>query len=91
MLGFRYSLVNRRLCLLAAPPTCPFQEVIEGGMWARAPWAGSIEDEAAVLEETGASLRCVPLAQPVSMWSGYSTCVYSGYQASEVAIFARAL
>ncbi len=43
------------------------------------------------LQETGASLRCIPLAQPTSLAYGFSTCLYSGYQATEAAIFARAL
>lgn len=42
-------------------------------------------------QETGASLRCIPLAQPNSLAYGFSTCLYSGYQATEAAIFARAL
>jgi len=67
------------------------QDVIEAGKWARGPWAGSPEDEAEVFRETGASLRCFPLAQPASLWGGFHTCLYSGYQASEVAIFARPL
>lgn len=67
------------------------RDVVQDGMWARGPWAGSLEDEAAVYQETGATLRCIPLQQPVSIWSGYSTCLYSGYQAAEVALFARAL
>ena len=65
--------------------------MIEAGLWARGPWAGSLEDELAVQEETGATLRCFPLAQPASLARGFSTCLYSGYQASEAAIFARAL
>lgn len=64
---------------------------MEAGLWARGPWAGSLEDELAVQEECGATLRCFPLAQPTSLARGYTTCVYSGYQAHEVAIFARAL
>ncbi|KAI7844242.1 hypothetical protein COHA_002041 [Chlorella ohadii] len=67
------------------------REVVEAGKWARGPWAGSPEDEQAILEETGASLRCIPLAQPTSLAYGFSTCLYSGYQATEAAIFARAL
>lgn len=66
------------------------QDAIECGKWARGPWAGSEEDEQAVLEETGATLRCIPLQQPISIASGYSTCLFSGYQATEVAVFARA-
>ncbi|KAL4443242.1 hypothetical protein ABPG75_010979 [Micractinium tetrahymenae] len=67
------------------------REVIECGRLARGPWAGSPEDETAVYEETGARLLCFPLAQPTSMWGGFHTCLYSGYQAAEVALFGRPL
>lgn len=69
----------------------PAQEVVAAGKWARGPWAGGAADAAAVEEESGAELRCVPLAQPVSTWGGFNTCLYTGYQASEVALFARPL
>ncbi|GAB4815173.1 hypothetical protein N2152v2_002219 [Parachlorella kessleri] len=39
------------------------QAVIEAGKWARGPWAGSVEDEAAVMEETGASLSLVTVSE----------------------------
>ncbi|KAI8477112.1 MAG: hypothetical protein J3K34DRAFT_498625 [Monoraphidium minutum] len=65
------------------------KDAIDAGKWARGPWAGGAEDEAAVRAETGAALVCVPLAQPVSVSAGWSTCLYSGYQATEVALFAR--
>ncbi|PSC69719.1 proline-tRNA chloroplastic mitochondrial [Micractinium conductrix] len=67
------------------------REVVAAGKWARGPWAGGAADAAAVEEESGAELRCVPLAQPVSTWGGFNTCLYTGYQASEVALFARPL
>ncbi|KAL4419636.1 hypothetical protein ABPG77_008577 [Micractinium sp. CCAP 211/92] len=67
------------------------REVVESGLLARGPWAGSPEDEAAVAEETGARLLCIPLAQPTSLWGGFHTCLYSGYQATEVALFGRPL
>lgn len=73
------------------PPRRTLQEVIESGRLARGPWAGSPEDEAAVAEETGARLLCFPLAQPASLWGGFHTCLYSGYQATEVALFGRPL
>ena len=60
---------------------------MQDGKWARAPWAGSPDDEAAVLADTGASLLCVPLAQPTALGRSFTTCVYSGFQATEVAIF----
>ncbi len=73
------------------PGTSRLQEVVESGLLARGPWAGSPEDEAAVAEETGARLLCIPLAQPTSLWGGFHTCLYSGYQATEVALFGRPL
>ncbi|MBN1920739.1 MAG: proline--tRNA ligase [Anaerolineae bacterium] len=61
------------------------KEVVETG-FARAWWAGSREDEARIKEETKATIRCIPLDQP----GGSGTCVFTGREASEVAIFGRA-
>lgn len=61
------------------------KEVVETG-FARAWWAGSREDEARIKEETKATIRCIPLEQP----GGAGTCVLTGREASEVAIFGRA-
>ncbi len=63
-----------------------FKRVIEEGGWARGWWAGSNEDERAVKEETGATLRCFPLDQP----GGEGTCVMTGAKASRIALFAKA-
>jgi hypothetical protein len=43
-----------------------------------------------VLREAGAALVCIPLEQPSSLQRGWTTCLYTGYQATEVAVFARA-
>lgn len=81
-----YSLHPRPLL----PPSWgPRQAAIRAGKWARGPWAGGPEDEAAVLSDTGASLLCVPLSQPVSVSGAFTTCIYTGYQAVEVALFGR--
>ena len=61
------------------------KEVVETG-FARAWWAGNMEDEAKVKEETKATIRCIPMEQP----GGTGTCIYTGKQATEVAIFGRA-
>lgn len=61
------------------------KEVVETG-FARTWWAGSREDEARIKEETKATIRCIPLEQP----GGAGTCVLTGREASEVAIFGRA-
>ena len=62
------------------------RQVIESGNWARAWWNGTDEDEQAVKDETGATIRCFPFDQP----DGTSTCVKTGQRAQKVALFARA-
>jgi prolyl-tRNA synthetase len=52
----------------------------------RAWWAGSREDEEKIQEETKATIRVLPLQQP----GGTGKCVYTGKQADQIAIFARA-
>ena len=37
----------------------------EGHRWARVWWDGESEDEEALQEATGATLRCIPLAEDV--------------------------
>lgn len=61
-----------------------FEEAISVG-FARVWWAGSNEDEMKVKEETGATLRCLPLQQP----QGTDRCFYTGKRADKVAIFGR--
>jgi prolyl-tRNA synthetase len=63
-----------------------FKSAIEDAKFVRAWWAGSDADEAKIKEETGATIRCFPLAQP----TGSGPCFYTGTQAQRVAIFARA-
>ncbi|KAL6779442.1 PRORS1 [Auxenochlorella protothecoides x Auxenochlorella symbiontica] len=63
-----------------------FLEVIEQGKWARGWWAGSDEQEVALKEESGATLRCFPLEQP----GGGGTCFLTGKPADQVALFAKA-
>jgi prolyl-tRNA synthetase len=62
-----------------------FKEAVSTG-FARAWWAGDIEDEARVQDETQATIRCIPLDQP----EGSGKCVYTGKPAEEIAIFGRA-
>ncbi|KAK9814281.1 hypothetical protein WJX72_003344 [[Myrmecia] bisecta] len=59
---------------------------VDANKWARGPWAGGDADEKKVKEETQATLRCYPFEQPETV----GPCFYSGQQASEVAIFAKA-
>jgi prolyl-tRNA synthetase len=62
------------------------KQVIEAGGWGRGWWGGTSDDEARIKEETGATIRCFPFEQP----SGTGVCFYSGAQAGQVALFARA-
>ena len=66
------------------PP--PRRRPPRAGKWARGPWAGSDAQETQVKEETQATLRCFPFAQPAH--SG--RCLMTGEPAAEVAIFAKA-
>ncbi|MDF1515568.1 MAG: proline--tRNA ligase [Anaerolineae bacterium] len=61
------------------------QEVVQHG-FARAWWAGDAEDEYKIKDETKATVRCIPIAQP----GGSGKCIYTGKPATEVAIFGRA-
>lgn len=68
----------------------PSQEAVAAGKWARGPWAGSDEEELAIKEETGATLRCIPFEQPVMKQGSLGwNCFYSGKFTHEVAIFAK--
>ena len=62
------------------------RQVVEAGGWARAWWSASDDDERRVKDETGATIRCFPLEQP----GGKGICVFTGQEAQEVALFARA-
>ena len=54
--------------------------------FARCYWAGTIEDEKQIQEETKATIRCIPLDQP----SSTGKCVYTGRETTQQVIFARA-
>ena len=62
------------------------RQVIDSGNWARAWWNGTDEDEQAVKDETGATIRCFPFDQP----DGTGACVKTGQLAQKVALIARA-
>ncbi len=62
-----------------------FKAAVENG-FALAFWCGDPECEAKIKEETKATTRCIPLAQPES--SG--TCIFCGRPSKEKGIFARA-
>jgi len=49
-------------------------------------WAGTREDEDKIQDETGATIRLLPLDQPGTQ----GKCVYTGKPAQKIAVFARA-
>lgn len=62
------------------------REVIGENKWARVWWAGTDDQERAIKEETGGTIRCFPTDQP----GGTGRCVLTGEEAKEVALFAKA-
>jgi prolyl-tRNA synthetase len=62
-----------------------FKEAVKSG-FARVWWAGTDEDELRIKEETRATIRCIPLERP----GGMGRCFYTGRDAHQIAIFARA-
>ena len=64
-----------------------FKDILETkGGFIKAYWNGSAEVEAKIKDETKATIRCIPLAQPEA--SG--TCVYTGEDSDQLVIFAKA-
>jgi prolyl-tRNA synthetase len=64
-----------------------FKRIIEGdGGFLYVYWCGSGECEAAIKEETKATIRCIPFDQK----GGTGRCIRCGEKASEQAVFARA-
>ncbi len=63
-----------------------FKQAIEAGLFCRAWWSGDAEREAAIKDETKATIRCIPLEQP----GGEGPCIGTGRPAKQVAIFGRA-
>ncbi len=63
------------------------KQVLDGkGGFVLAHWDGTAETEAAIKEETKATIRCIPLDAPAE--SG--KCIYSGKPSDKRVIFARA-
>lgn len=63
-----------------------FREVVGNNQWARVWWAGSDAQEKAIKDETGATIRCLPLEQR----EGKGICVLTGNEATDTALFAKA-
>ncbi len=63
-----------------------FKTVVEAGGLITAYWGGTTEDEEKIQDETGATIRCIPLDQPEEP----GCCFYTGRESDTVAVFARA-
>jgi hypothetical protein len=63
-----------------------FKQAIEAGLFCRVWWSGDAEREAAIKDETKATIRCIPLEQPGEQ----GVCIGTGRPATRMAIFGRA-
>ena len=63
-----------------------FIEIINNDGWCYVWWKSSVENEAAIKEETKATLRCIPLNQP----GGKGKCIFSGEETDQKVYFAKA-
>jgi prolyl-tRNA synthetase len=61
-------------------------KAVSANKFARAYWSGDPVGEERIKQETGATVRCIPLAQPTEE----GVCVTSGVKTKQQAIFARA-
>ncbi len=61
-----------------------FKEAIGDG-FARVWWDGTTQEELQIKEETGATIRCLPLDKP----EGNGICFYTGRKTDKVAMFGR--
>jgi len=63
-----------------------FKQVIENDGWCHVWWKPNSENEDQIKQDTKATLRCIPIAQP----GGTGTCIFSGEETTEMAYFAKA-
>jgi prolyl-tRNA synthetase len=64
-----------------------FKKVLDGkGGFVLAHWDGTAQTEAAIKDETKATIRCIPLDAPAEA----GTCIYSGKPSGKRVLFARA-
>lgn len=63
-----------------------FKKVIDNNGWCSVWWKPSTENEALVKDQTRATLRCYPMDQP----DGKGSCIFSGEETSQRALFAKA-
>ena len=86
------ALYDRALAFRQANTADPadygeFKQAVEKG-FAFSWWCGRAACEEKIKDETKATMRCIPLEQPVA--GGPPKCIYCGEAAQEKAIFARA-
>jgi prolyl-tRNA synthetase len=90
---FDKALASRRANTHETKTYEEFKKAVESG-FAYAPWCGDAECEAAIKEETRATMRCIPLEPDAVLGhvsaGGPGTCVHCGKPATARAIFARA-
>lgn len=82
---YQRALAFRQANTQRPPDYESFKRALESG-WAEAWWCGEAECEAAIQEDTKATMRNIPLDQP----GGEGRCIRCGRPAKEIAIFARA-
>jgi prolyl-tRNA synthetase len=63
-----------------------FKQALEEGGFVLAHWDGTDKTEAAIKEETKATIRCIPLNAEEEA----GVCVYSGQPSAHRVVFARA-
>jgi len=84
---YQRALDFRKSMTTSVDTYAEFKEVLDAkGGFVMAHWDGTRESEAAIKEETKATIRCIPLDAPDE--SG--VCIYSGKPSSRRVIFARA-
>ena len=86
LLGLAQATAFRDANIVDVASYAELTAAVEAGRWARAGWAASDADEARVKEETGATFRCFPFAQP----EGGRACIVTGAPGAPVALFAKA-
>ncbi|MCD6100406.1 MAG: proline--tRNA ligase, partial [Candidatus Marinimicrobia bacterium] len=59
-------------------------EAMERGGFAIGYWAGTLEDERKIQEETKATIRCIPFEQ-----EGEGKCILTGKKTSTLVVFAK--
>ena len=81
------ALAFRDSHILTAANYDEFKAIIEAEKgWVRCGWNGDAAVEAKIKDETKATIRCIPFAQPEQL----GTCIYTGEPAQYEVLFAKA-